>query len=116
MENQAIHCTGNRAGKEYPWQQGGKDEYGVGNSARCNGRDSSEDDRVYAHQCEGLKGGPGPAKSRLFVAHAEAKQTQRVKQIGILDQCAQAGGDGAYGKGRRTNDFDGAGRSARQTG
>ncbi len=116
MENQAIHCSGNSAGKEYPWQQRGKDEHRVGNSARCNCRDASEDDRVYAHQCDGLKGGPGPAKSRLFVAHAKAKQAQRVEQIGILDQCAQAGGDCAYGKGRRMNDFDGAVGSARHSG
>ena len=116
MENQAIHCGGNRAGKEYPWQQRGKDEHRVGNSAGCNGRDSREDDRVYAHQRERLKGGPGPAKSRLFVAHAKAKQAQRVEQIGILDQRAQAGGDCAYGKGRRMNDFDGAGGCARLTG
>jgi len=73
MENQAIHCSGNSAGKEYPWQQCGKDEHRVGNSARSNGRDSSEDNCVDAHQGEGLKGSPCPAKSRLFVAHAKAK-------------------------------------------
>ena len=116
MENQAKHCSRNSAGKEYPWQQCGKDKHRVGNSARCDGRDSSEDDRVYGHQCDGLKGGPCPAKSRLFVAHVKAKQTQRVEQIGILKQGAQTGGDRTYGKRRRTNDFDGADGSARQTG